>query len=171
MDQRVQALEINTVPVDAELPKSVLVNHDSSSNAMHRGLSRRDERVLAFHLLYAVEQHEYEDSIESVAEMLRVFDIEVPKDSRCLLLARGAIEKREDLDKLMLPFLKNWRLERLGCCTRLILRLALYEFSLPDSISNVIINEAIELAKEFAEKDSYRFINGILDEYSKAQQK
>jgi len=166
MDQR--TVEINTIPVDAELVKPAVVDHEKVADVVHKGLSRRDERVLAFHLLYAAEQHEYQDSLESISEMLRVFDIEVPHDSRPLMLARGAIESREEIDKKMFPFLKNWKLERLGCCTRLILRLAIYELSLPEAIPNVIINEAIELAKEFAEKDAYRFINGILDEYAKS---
>ena len=171
MDERVQAPEINTVPVDAELPKVVLKDSTPTDDVAHNSLSRRGERINAFHVLYAAEQHGYQDSLESIIEMLRIFDIEVSKDSYALLLASGTVEQRETLDHQMVPFLKNWRIERLGCCTRLILRLALYELSLPEAIPNVIINEAIELAKEFAEKDAYRFINGILDEYSKAQQK
>jgi N utilization substance protein B len=33
---------------------------------------------------------------------------------------------------------------------------------------SIVLNEAIELAKCFAEKDAYKFINGILDEAVKA---
>ena len=40
-----------------------------------------------------------------------------------------------------------------------------------DTASTVIINEAIELAKAFSEKDAYKFINGILDEAAKAKAK
>ncbi len=111
MDERVGVLEINTVPVDAELPKAV---KHSVKTVPHKGLSRRGERINAFHVLYAAEQHTYQDSLESITEMLRVFYIEISKDSHALLLARGAIENRENLDQQMGPFLKNWRIERLG---------------------------------------------------------
>ena len=82
-------------------------------------------------------------------------------------MAKGSVEMREELDSQIKPLLKNWKFERLGCCTRLILRLALWELKQPDSIPSIVINEAIELAKAFAEKDAYKFINGLLDEASK----
>ena len=65
------------------------------------------------------------------------------------------------------PLLKNWKLERLGCCTLLILRMAFWELQQENAVTSIVINEAIELAKTFAEKDSYRFVNGILDEACK----
>jgi N utilization substance protein B len=45
--------------------------------------------------------------------------------------------------------------------------MALWELNQKGAIPSIIINEAIELAKQFAEQDSYRFINGILDEICK----
>ncbi|HML19849.1 MAG TPA: transcription antitermination factor NusB, partial [Candidatus Dependentiae bacterium] len=57
-----------------------------------------------------------------------------------------------------------WRFDRLGVCTKLILRLAVWELLHADEPHNIIINEAIELAKCFSEDDAYKFINGILDE-------
>ena len=113
MDEQAGALEINTLPVDAELPEAVKDSVQVADDHLpHRGLSRRGERINAFHVLYAAEQHMYQDSLESITEMLRVFDIEISKDSHALLLARGAIEQREKLDQQMMPFLKNWRIER-----------------------------------------------------------
>jgi N utilization substance protein B len=100
--------------------------------------SRRDMRALAFHFIYAVDR----------------FD-------------KGAIEMQEQADEIIKPLLRNWKLERLGCCTRLILRLAIWELHQSDAMPSIVINEAIELAKCFAEKDAYKFINGILDEASK----
>jgi transcription termination factor NusB len=46
----------------------------------------------------------------------------------------------------------------------------LLEFKQPVAVANIIINEAIELSKCFAEKDAYKFINGILDEAAKVMQ-
>jgi transcription antitermination protein NusB len=44
---------------------------------------------------------------------------------------------------------------------------AVWEFKNTETDARIIINEAIELAKCFAEEDAYRFVNGILDPVSK----
>ena len=53
---------------------------------------------------------------------------------------------------------------------RNILRLSTYELSyLPDTPAKVVINEAIEIAREFSTEESARFVNGILDKISKSE--
>lgn len=138
----------------------------------YKDLSRRQVRSLIFHLLYAAECHNYEDSLESIADNLsRGYNIEIPFDSSAFKTAEAIISHREQLDKKIMPFLQNWRFERVGCCTRLILRFALWELFYTDTPPSIIINEAVELAKCFSEKDAYKFVNGILDEAIKAQEK
>jgi N utilization substance protein B len=130
--------------------------------------SRRDMRALAFHFLYAADRFDYTIPIEEIVKNFRDgFNVEIEDDSLAVEMAKGAVENREELDEKIMPLLRNWRLERLGCCTRLIIRLALWELEKEDSIPSIVINEAIELAKSFAEKDAYKFVNGILDEASK----
>ncbi|MCK4517158.1 transcription antitermination factor NusB [Candidatus Babeliales bacterium] len=130
--------------------------------------SRRDMRALAFHFIYAMDRSDYAISIEEIIQNFRSgFNVEIDDDSLAVTMAHGAIEQREELDEFVKPLLRNWKLERLGCCTRLILRLALWELQQPNAIASIVINEAIELAKAFAEKDAYKFINGILDEAAK----
>lgn len=127
--------------------------------------SRRDMRALAFHFLYAVDRFDYTVPLEEIVQNFRDgFHVDIIDDALAVVMASGAIEQRDKLDLLIKPLLRNWRIERLGCCTRLILRLALWELQQPDAIASIVINEAIELAKAFAEKDAYKFINGILDE-------
>jgi transcription antitermination protein NusB len=127
--------------------------------------TRRDVRSLAFHLLYAADRLEYSVPFQEIVEDFRSgYDLEITDDSLAIQMAQDVVERREELDEQIKPYLKNWKLERLGCCTRLILRMALWELQQLDAIPSVIINEAIELAKSFAEKDAYKFINGILDE-------
>ena len=74
------------------------------------------------------------------------------------------IENRQMLDDAIKPLLHNWRFDRIGVCTKLILRLALWELHNTQTSANIVLNEAIELAKCFAERDAYKFVNGILDE-------
>ncbi len=80
-------------------------------------------------------------------------------------LIRGVIEKRETLDKRITECANNWTLPRMGAVDRNILRLAAYEilFNKDEVPPLAALDEAIELAKEFGDKDSSRFINGLLD--------
>jgi len=51
------------------------------------------------------------------------------------------------------------------------LRLGAYELLIDKNNRAVVINEAIELAKELADERSPKFINGVLDAIDKNQQK
>lgn len=131
-------------------------------------LSQRDARSLVFHLLYAMEAFDNDVSLESIADNFgRGFQIMIDPKGSVFKKAASIILEREELDKQVVPLLSNWRLERLGYSTRLILRLALWELIHTDLAPSIIINEAVELAKCFAEIDAYKFINGVLDEWLK----
>lgn len=137
----------------------------------YSSLSRRQIRSLVFHLLYAAEGHSYQDSLESITDNLRRgFDIDIPFDSEVFKTAQEIITRNDALDEQIKPFLHNWRYDRVGLCTKLILRYAMYEIFYTDTPASIIINEAVELAKCFSEKDAYKFINGILDEATKAKE-
>ena len=128
-------------------------------------LNLRAVRSLVFHLLYAAEAFEYDVSLEALIENFnRGFDLQMPKTGLAAIMIQKIINQRHELDEQIKPLLHNWRFERLGICTKLILRYALWELRNSSFPPAVIINEAIELAKCFSEKDAYKFINGILDE-------
>jgi N utilization substance protein B len=127
-------------------------------------LTRRDVRSLIMHILYAAESFEYQESLESIVDNFnKGFDLDIPLDSEVVSTARAIIQLKEELDDLYKPLLTNWRFDRIGVCTKLILRFALWELKYTDTDPSIIINEAVELAKCFAEHDAFRFINGILD--------
>ncbi len=126
--------------------------------------TQRALRSLAFHLVYAVDRSDYEISLDEIANIVRKdYGVRFEDDSFALKLAKGAIDNRESLDATIEPLLTSWKINRLGCCTRLILRIAVWELLNTDTAPTVVINEAIELSKAFAEKDAFKFINGILD--------
>lgn len=135
---------------------------------LSESLSQTNQRSLVFHLLYAIDSCEYESSLASVTDNFsRGFKIVIPKDGAVFKKTLAIIEERAELDALIISLTENWRIERLGTITKLITRIALWEFLHTQLDHLVIINEAIELAKCFGEKDSYKFINGILDNYKK----
>ena len=125
---------------------------------------RRRTRSLIFHLLYALEADDYKVSVEEVVEAFnKKLDTEIPVEGEIVDTVKAVIEKREEFDAILKPLLVNWKLDRLGCCTRLIMYYAIWELQNKDTPSNVVINEAIELTKSFSEKDAYKFVNGLLD--------
>lgn len=84
-------------------------------------------------------------------------------------LVRGVWQKQAELDKIITEFSQNWRLERMGRVELALLRLAVYELIFSDETPpKVIINEAIELSKQFGDDNSRGFVNGILDAAVKA---
>ena len=77
----------------------------------------------------------------------------------------GSVDgRKEEIDELIEKASRNWRLARMPVVDRNILRLATGEMLLlPDVPVSVTINEAVELAKCFGDKESRAFVNGILD--------
>ncbi|BDC49141.1 N utilization substance protein B [Bryobacterales bacterium F-183] len=78
-------------------------------------------------------------------------------------LAKGAERHREKLDAMITAKSENWRIERMPVVDRNILRLAIYEMTEIKTPPPVVIDEAIELARQFSNDESVPFINGVLD--------
>ncbi len=84
-------------------------------------------------------------------------------------LATGVYLWQEEIDQTIRRFSKHWRIERIAKAELSILRLGVYEMlHEPDIPLRVSINEAVELSKEFADDQSFPFVNGILDAVAKA---
>lgn len=129
--------------------------------------SRRKTRSLLFHILYAVDALDYETTASEVAQKLNeTYDTDIDLDGEIVKTVTEISARRSELDKALIPFLENWRFERIGKCTLLVLRYAIWELLYSSTSHSIIINEAIELAKCFSEKDAYKFVNGILDKIS-----
>jgi N utilization substance protein B len=78
-------------------------------------------------------------------------------------LAQGVEEHRDQLDEAIARHAKGWSLERIAPLDRNIMRVALYEIGFRDDIpTEVAIDEAIELAKEYCGADAPGFVNGVL---------
>lgn len=84
-------------------------------------------------------------------------------------LVTETLDKLEEIDELLIENLKNWRLDRLGNVERTILRMATYELLYVETIPDkVTINEAVELAKSFADEEAAKLVNGVLGNIIKA---
>jgi N utilization substance protein B len=86
-----------------------------------------------------------------------------PRDEFMESLAKGACAKSADIDARITAKSAHWRIERMAVVDRNILRLAIYEIQSTDTPPAVAIDEALELAREFAGDESVAFVNGVLD--------
>jgi N utilization substance protein B len=79
-------------------------------------------------------------------------------------IVEGVMARHEELDALIGRLAVNWKIGRMPIVDRNILRMGLYELLwLPDVPAKVTVNEAIELARQFADDETRKFVNGILD--------
>lgn len=82
---------------------------------------------------------------------------------------KGVLARIDELDSSLDPFLDNWSMYRLGTVERNVLRLGAWELAhAPDIPAPIAINEAVDVAKFFSGSQSGKFVNGVLDRYSKS---
>ncbi|MBU0988352.1 MAG: transcription antitermination factor NusB [Proteobacteria bacterium] len=86
-----------------------------------------------------------------------------------LELVKGVMRSRLEIDAVIERFSSNWKLGRMPCVDRNIMRIAVYELIYCHDIPyKVSINEAIDIGKKFGTEESGSFINGILDSIRKS---
>jgi N utilization substance protein B len=79
-------------------------------------------------------------------------------------LTAGVLQSKSEIDRVIERYSSNWKVQRMACVDRNILRVAVYELLYcADIPAKVSINEAIDIAKKFGASESGAFINGILD--------
>ena len=87
-------------------------------------------------------------------------------------LVTGVMKEQPRIDAVIERFSSNWKMSRMSCVDRNILRIAVYELLYcPDIPAKVSINEAIDIGKKFGAEESDSFINGILDSIRLASDK
>ena len=81
-----------------------------------------------------------------------------------LELSRGTMQNINRIDTLIRKSASNWRVERIASTDRNLLRIAVYEMLFSeDAPDQVVINEAVEIAKRYGTEESPSFVNGVLD--------
>ena len=124
---------------------------------------RRQAREFALQALYLSETGKM-----SITEALAIVTMTSSLDETAWKfveeLALGTESNKTSLDLHIQQIAKNWELARMASVDRNLLRLASYELRYcKETPINVIIDEALEIAKVYSSQDSSKFINGILD--------
>jgi transcription antitermination protein NusB len=124
--------------------------------------SRRLARQLALQMLF---QHEFQDQNPSWQEKFWASQSASPQvQTFTSSIVLGVITNQAEIDRIIRDFSVDWSLPRMPVVDRNILRCSIYELLWePDIPAMVTINEAVELAKRFADDEARRFVNGLLD--------
>ena len=77
-------------------------------------------------------------------------------------ILKEILQNREEIDATLDRSMVDWTMNRLARVDQDILRIAVAEMCYMALPRQVAINEAVELAKRYSEKDGHRFINGVL---------
>jgi transcription antitermination factor NusB len=130
-------------------------------------ISRHKIRELAVQSLFSIEttKDTPEDAIASTMQLCDLTTEAVP--DYLTFLVSGTNEHQEELDEKIAKYLKNkWTVQRLSRIDRAILRVGLFEMENSLEVPRkVAIDEAIQMAGDFGDKDSKSFINGILSNF------
>ena len=127
---------------------------------------RSRQRALQVLFLWDSRKQAIDDAISSFYDTLASEEDDPQRagpDEFMESLVRGASQNAPDIDKRITEKSEHWRLERMPVVDRNILRLAVYEMNEMKTPAPVVIDEALELARQFSGDESVSFINGVLD--------
>lgn len=124
-------------------------------------MSRKQARSQAFQTLFQLEMKNSDLTIEEAISFIKDDYPNLDFDFIQWLVS-GVKDHEPVLDETISPHLNGWTIPRLLKSDRIILRMATFELLHSDTPPKVIINEAVELTKQFSDDDHYKFVNGVL---------
>jgi N utilization substance protein B len=125
--------------------------------------TRRQARELAMQALFSMDMKaEFSDT--AMAEYCCCF----PPGKRVFpffnYLVSGVLKHKKHIDSIIERYSNNWKIKRMACVDRNVLRVAVFELLYcADIPAKVAINEAIDIGKKFGTHETGSFINGIID--------
>lgn len=145
--------------------------------------TKREAREFCLQFLYHfqlpafIELKKDVDSVvifERMQEFKATLGIELDSASLAYVatMVKGILEHHEEIEEILVKYLKNWKLSRISKIENTIFMMAIYELKYHTDVpGKVVINEAIELGKKYSTKESAGFLNGILDSIYKQELK
>lgn len=124
--------------------------------------NKRKIREMAMQVLFLWDTHGQRDDVQAQ----QIVDEASPDhDTRraALEMASGAWEQLATIDKWIERIAPQWPPRRQPAVDRNLIRLAVWELTNSDTPPKVVLDEAIELAKQFSTEQSAAFVNGVLD--------
>jgi N utilization substance protein B len=138
--------------------------------------ARHAARVAVVQALYQHEQSDF-DATEILNQFINYrlnvapdekYDINVDK-SHFKNVFNSYVQRQEEIDGLIKGHLKKeWQIERLDAVLRAVLRSGCAELLLDERPAAIVINEHVQIAKEFFDGKEPGFINGMLDHIARS---
>ncbi|KAF1682370.1 transcription antitermination factor NusB [Veillonella sp. R32] len=135
---------------------------------MKQNRNRRQARLYAFQSLYAKEFHTAEDiiSVPTAEEVNTTAGMDI---AYAEAIIQGVEANKTTIDALLQAHSPKRKIAQLGAVERNVLRLATWELTISNEAIDprIIINEAIQLTKDYGAEKSYKFVNAVLDTIAK----
>ena len=123
---------------------------------------RRRSRELAMQALYFMDMRGA--SKERLTLFCRCIAPSKKTHSFFVRMVNGVLANYKEIDAVIERFSSNWKISRMSCVDRNVLRVGIFELLYCEDIPvKVSINEAIDIGKKFGTEESGAFVNGILD--------
>lgn len=124
---------------------------------------RRRGREYALQMLYAMDLTLYQPD-QVFAGFYALQDLNRDAFYYARRLVDGVHSHLDEIDGALTRYAENWKIHRMAAVDRNLLRLGLYELMYVKEIPfPIVINEALEIVKEFSDQEGTQFLNGILD--------
>ena len=141
-------------------------------------MSRRKSRIVAFQGLYSwdvggmnekdVLELSWVNSPSSEEGESEKAPLDNESSAFSRMLIAGTIENIAKIDETIKAHLTNWDFNRVNRVTIAILRMSVYSLLFTKDVEpSIVIDEAIDIAKNYGPDDSYKFVNAILDNIRK----
>ena len=144
-------------------------------------MARRKGRILAFQALFSWDMGNKDVASLMDFPWVHAFGQEgaqddagevsaQPKESETFarLLVAGTIEHIEEIDDLIRRHLDSWEFQRINKVDLAILRISVYPLLYQKDLHpSIVINEAVDISKEYGSDDSFKFVNAVLDNIKK----
>ena len=133
-------------------------------------MKRTLTRIVAMQIIYNYNINkvlDYTGIVDIVNTETTDYDVEYLKE-----IVNGVINNQSQIDFLISLNLKNYTLDRLSVVDRSLLEIGTFELLYTTTPKNIVINEIVEISKEYSELDDYKsskFNNAVLDAIAKSK--
>jgi N utilization substance protein B len=127
---------------------------------------RRQNRATAFRFIFQWEINPSEDLNRDVMDFIDRLGKNEGFYNYAIELVDGIVEKKDIIDSMIRELVDNWEFSRIAKADLSLLRVAIYEIQYRLDIPPVVvIDETLEISKEFSTENSKKFLNGVLDKF------
>lgn len=127
-------------------------------------MSRRLAREELFKIVFEAEINNKDLNTVLDSYLERENEVELNEKGKGFLVeyAKGIIENQDKILAELNEKMEGWSFERVGNVEKALLKISVYEILFKDTPKEIIINEAVELAKRYGDTKTYEFVNGVL---------